>query len=67
MYAYVNTLVFGIYPYIALVVLALGTIVRYDREPYTWRPAPASSCAAGSSSSAPCCSMSGCWPSSSAI
>jgi nitrate reductase gamma subunit len=34
---YVNTLLFGIYPYIALVVLALGSIVRYDREPYTWR------------------------------
>lgn len=37
MYAYLNTLVFGIYPYIALAVLAVGTVVRYDREPYTWR------------------------------
>lgn len=34
---YINTLLFGIYPYIALAVLALGSIVRYDREPYTWR------------------------------
>lgn len=34
---YLNTFFFGIYPYIALVVLAVGTIVRYDREPYTWR------------------------------
>jgi len=34
---YLNTLLFGIYPYIALSVLALGSIVRYDREPYTWR------------------------------
>lgn len=34
---YFQTLVFGIYPYVALVVLALGSIVRYDREPYTWR------------------------------
>lgn len=34
---YFNTLVFGIYPYIALSVLALGSIIRYDREPYTWR------------------------------
>lgn len=34
---YLHTLVFGIYPYIALSVLALGSIVRYDREPYTWR------------------------------
>lgn len=37
MYAYLNTLAFGIYPYVALVVLALGSILRYDREPYTWR------------------------------
>ena len=34
---YLNTIVFGIYPYIALAVLILGSIVRYDREPYTWR------------------------------
>ena len=34
---YINTLIFGIYPYIALAVLVLGSIVRYDREPYTWR------------------------------
>lgn len=34
---YFNTLVFGIYPYIALSVLVLGSIIRYDREPYTWR------------------------------
>jgi nitrate reductase gamma subunit len=33
----VNTILFGIYPYIALTVLVLGSIVRYDREPYTWR------------------------------
>lgn len=34
---FINTLLFGIYPYIALAVLILGSIVRYDREPYTWR------------------------------
>ena len=34
---FLNTLLFGIYPYIALSVLILGTIVRYDREPYGWR------------------------------
>lgn len=34
---FVNTALFGIYPYIALVVLAVGSIIRYDREPYTWR------------------------------
>ncbi|MBB3066806.1 respiratory nitrate reductase subunit gamma [Limibacillus halophilus] len=37
MHEYLNTLVFGIYPYIALSVLAVGSIVRYEREPYTWR------------------------------
>ncbi len=37
MVAYLNTLFFGIYPYIALAVLVIGTIIRYDREPYTWR------------------------------
>ena len=32
-----HTLIFGVYPYIALTVLALGSVIRYDREPYTWR------------------------------
>lgn len=30
-------LIFGIYPYIALAVLAVGSVIRYDREPYSWR------------------------------
>ena len=34
---YINTFLFGIYPYIALTVLILGSIIRYDREPYSWR------------------------------
>lgn len=34
---FVNTVLFGIYPYVALVVLAVGSVIRYDREPYTWR------------------------------
>lgn len=37
MSGYLNSLVFGIYPYVALAVLILGSIIRYDREPYTWR------------------------------
>lgn len=37
MASYLNSLLFGVYPYIALAVLILGSIVRYDREPYTWR------------------------------
>jgi nitrate reductase gamma subunit len=32
-----NQMLFGVYPYIALSVLAIGSIVRFDREPYTWR------------------------------
>ena len=37
MLSYLNTLLYGIYPYIALVVLVVGSIIRYDREPYSWR------------------------------
>ncbi len=33
----INQLLFGIYPYIALSVLALGSVIRFDREQYTWR------------------------------
>ena len=32
-----NMLLFGVYPYIALAVMAVGSIIRYDREPYSWR------------------------------
>ncbi len=28
---------FGIYPYIALTVLGLGCIIRYERDPFTWK------------------------------
>jgi len=34
---YLNAALFGIYPYIALAVLALGSVIRYDRDPYTWK------------------------------
>lgn len=37
MAAYLNTLFYGIYPYIALAVLIVGSVIRYDREPYSWR------------------------------
>jgi nitrate reductase gamma subunit len=37
MAGFLNAFVFGIYPYVALTVFALGSIIRYDREPYTWR------------------------------
>ena len=33
----INFLAFGVYPYIALAVLAIGSVLRFDREQYTWR------------------------------
>lgn len=35
--SYFNHLFFGIYPYIAIVVCIVGCIIRFDREPYTWK------------------------------
>lgn len=32
-----NNFVFGIYPYIALAVMILGSIARYERDPFTWK------------------------------
>lgn len=34
---FINTLFFGIYPYIALGIFLLGSLVRYDREQYSWK------------------------------
>jgi nitrate reductase gamma subunit len=35
--SYLNTLVFGYYPYVAMSVFLIGSIARYDRDQYTWR------------------------------
>jgi nitrate reductase gamma subunit len=35
--SYVNTLFFGIYPYIALAVFFIGSLLRFDRDQYGWR------------------------------
>ena len=35
--SYANQLLFGIYPYICAAVFLLGSLVRFDREQYTWR------------------------------
>ncbi|WP_293221350.1 respiratory nitrate reductase subunit gamma [Ottowia sp.] len=35
--ASLNAFLFGLYPYICLVVLLLGSLVRFDREPYSWK------------------------------
>jgi len=32
-----NDFFFGIYPYIALSVLVIGSIARYERDPFTWK------------------------------
>ncbi len=29
--------IFGIYPYIALSVLLIGSVARYERDPFTWK------------------------------
>jgi nitrate reductase gamma subunit len=34
---FVNTFLFGIYPYVCLAVLLIGSLIRFDREPYTWK------------------------------
>lgn len=34
---YLNELLFGIYPYIAIVVMVLGCVFRYDQDPYSWK------------------------------
>ncbi|SMG65258.1 Nitrate reductase, gamma subunit [methanotrophic bacterial endosymbiont of Bathymodiolus sp.] len=32
-----SNLIFGIYPYIALTTFIVGSVVRFDREQYTWK------------------------------
>ena len=34
---YLNPILFGIYPYIALSVFLIGSLIRFDREQYSWR------------------------------
>ena len=35
--SYSQTFLFGIYPYIALTVFLLGSLIRFDREQYSWK------------------------------
>ncbi len=35
--SYFNTLLFGVYPYIALAVFVIGSLIRYDRDQYSWK------------------------------
>ncbi len=32
-----DTFLFGTYPYLCLAVFLLGSLVRFDREQYTWK------------------------------
>ncbi len=34
---YLHHLLFGIYPYVALAVFLLGSLIRFDREQYSWK------------------------------
>lgn len=34
---YINHALFGWYPYLALTVFVLGSLIRFDREQYTWK------------------------------
>lgn len=34
---YFHQFIFGIYPYIALAIFLLGSLIRFDREQYTWK------------------------------
>lgn len=37
MSSFTHQFLFGFYPYICVIVLVLGSILRMDRDPYTWR------------------------------
>ena len=37
MSGYLNALLFGLYPYIAISVFLVGTVLRFDAAQYTWR------------------------------
>lgn len=34
---YLHQFLFGIYPYIALAIFLLGSLIRFDREQYSWK------------------------------
>ena len=34
---YLHQFLFGIYPYIAAVIFLFGSLVRFEREQYSWK------------------------------
>ena len=37
MSSWLDTLIFGYYPYICLTIFLLGSLIRFDRDQYTWK------------------------------
>jgi nitrate reductase gamma subunit len=37
MFDYLHLFLFGIFPYVALAVFFAGSLIRFDREQYSWR------------------------------
>ena len=37
MFDFLHHFIFGIFPYVALTVFAVGSLIRFDREQYSWR------------------------------
>lgn len=37
MYDHLHNFVFGLYPYLAMVIFAVGCLIRFEREPYSWK------------------------------
>ena len=37
MFDWLHHFVFGVFPYVAIVTLLVGSVIRFDREQYTWR------------------------------
>ncbi|HYP67818.1 MAG TPA: respiratory nitrate reductase subunit gamma [Thiobacillaceae bacterium] len=35
--SYLHNFLFGLYPYIALTIFVLGSLIRFDREQYSWK------------------------------
>ena len=34
---YLNAFLFGIYPYLCIAIFLVGSVIRFDREQFTWR------------------------------
>ncbi len=62
-----NNFVFGIYPYICLTVFFAGSLIRFDREQYTWKSDSSQMLRTGQLRWGSNLFTSACWASSSAI